>query len=538
MNDERARLGGGFLAALFLAGMVIFIGAAVPETAPGYMDADYYYAGAKRIAEGQGDGEPYLWNYLSDPASIPAPSFAYWMPLASLVAASGLKLFPAWGFWGARLPLILLSALVPPLSAFLSLRLTGKPSAARLAGVLALFPGFYLAYMPTSDVFALEMVLGGLLFVLILEAERQASRLAYYALSFGLGLAAGLLHLARADGVLWLGGAFLVALLSSRRAGRAWFLRMLASTTAVLVGYLLVMSPWMMRNLGEWGSLFPPGGSRALWVSEYEQTMVYPASLLTPETWLAAGWGTHLSARLDAVGVVLQSAIAVQGGILLFPFMLAGLWRLRSNAAVQVGAAMWALFTLVMMLMFPFAARNGSYFHTAAALQPLLWAAAPVGLENMMLRYAGWRKVSRPSGLVRFMALVAVITGIVLSGVTYHQRVVGDQPGTLAWNRSGEHYFVVETELARLGAEPGAAVMVNNPPGYWLASGRPALVIPYGDSQMLLAAARWYGARYLVLEQTNPWQLADLYNGREAPGGLEHLGDVNRTRLYRIEAGE
>jgi hypothetical protein len=63
-------------------------------------------------------------------------------------------------------------------------------------------------------------------------------------------------------------------------------------------------------------------------------------------------------------------------------------------------------------------------------------------------------------------------------------------------------------------------------------------VIPYGDISMLLAVARRYGAGYLVLEQNNPWQLADLYHARIEPPELEYLGSIKTTRLYRITLEE
>ena len=76
---------------LFLAGLLVSVAAASFERVPGYMDADYYYAGALRLVAGQGAVEPYLWNYLNAPASLPAASFAYlgWV----LVAVSSLAAF-------------------------------------------------------------------------------------------------------------------------------------------------------------------------------------------------------------------------------------------------------------------------------------------------------------------------------------------------------------------------------------------------------------------------------------------------------------
>jgi hypothetical protein len=528
---------------LFLAGLFIALCAAAGEKMPGYMDADYYYAGAIRIASGQGANEPYLWNYLNFPAALPAPAFAYWMPLVSLVAAAGLKLFPGWGFWGAQLPFVLLAGMIPPLTALLSYRLCRRPGLAGLAGVLALFPGFYLAYLGTSDVFALEMVLGALFLLLVTRDKAQpdhpGNRFSWWGTRFlGLGLLAGFFHLARADGIVWIAGALLAVFLWLRQEGRLSLVRLAVGTALVLAGYLLIMAPWMARNLREWGSLLPPGGSRAMWVSEYEQTMIFPASRLTLANWLSAGWGTHLRARLNAAGVILQTAVAVQGGILLFPFMLSGIWQMWRSLAVKVMVGMVALLAVLMTLVFPFAAVNGSFFHSAAALQTLLWALAPVGLDYLMSRYAQWRKLARPQDMLRFMAALTVITAILLSGGLYAQKVIGPRPDVMLWDASARHYQSIEKELVQQGAQPGEAVLVNNPPGYWLAGGRPALVIPYGGVDMLLAAARKYDARYLVLEANNPWQLADLFHRRNVPPGLEYLGSVGTTQLFRIKREE
>lgn len=531
-----------FYLGLFLAGLVVVIAAALFETAPGYMDADYYYAGGLRLASGQGASEPYVWNYLNDPSRLPAPSFSYWMPLVSLVAAAGLVLAHPLGFFGARLGFILLAACIPGLTACISYQLTHKPASARLSGIIALFPGFYLAYLPTSDAFAIDMVLGALFILLAFARGGWFDRVPVEVRMLGLGMLAGLFHLTRADGLMWLAAAGLVALAEWIRtrlilphAGRGVYsLRLVSFSVALLAGYGLVMSPWYFHNLQSWGSLFPPGGFRAVWITAYEQTMLYPASLLTPEHWLAAGWGTHLSAWWTALVTNLQTAIAVQGSIVLFPFILAGVWKLRRCPEIRLGGLMYLATAAVMTLIFPFAGLNGGFFHSGAAFQPLWWAVVPVGIETAMLRYARWRRLGQPQRMVRFMSRLAVVVVALLSGLLYVQRVIGSQPGVITWSASAEHYRAVEKTLLSLGAQPGEAVLVNNPPGYWLASGRPAAVIPDGDEQMLLRVARKFDVRYVVLEVTNPGELGNLYHGRVNPSELKYLTSVGTTRLYQI----
>ena len=38
---------------------------------PGYLDDAYYFGGALRLAQGHGLSEPYLWNYLGSPTTLP-----------------------------------------------------------------------------------------------------------------------------------------------------------------------------------------------------------------------------------------------------------------------------------------------------------------------------------------------------------------------------------------------------------------------------------------------------------------------------------
>lgn len=86
------------LLGLLAAGIV-----AAFQPAPGYMDADYYAAGGFQLASGRGFTEPYLWNYLDEPAGLPHPSNAYWMPLAAMLGAAGAVLFGPSSWTAARI---------------------------------------------------------------------------------------------------------------------------------------------------------------------------------------------------------------------------------------------------------------------------------------------------------------------------------------------------------------------------------------------------------------------------------------------------
>src|SRR5512146_3438245 len=119
---------------LCVLGLAVSLVVAASQNSPGYMDADYYYAGGIQLASGKGLTEPFLWNYLDDPAGLPHPAFSYWMPLASLLAAAGMALTGETDFFSARLAFFLLAGLVPAVTAWLAYRQTRRRVTAWTAG--------------------------------------------------------------------------------------------------------------------------------------------------------------------------------------------------------------------------------------------------------------------------------------------------------------------------------------------------------------------------------------------------------------------
>jgi hypothetical protein len=77
--------------------------------------------------------------------------------------------------------------------------------------------------------------------------------------------------------------------------------------------------------------------------------------------------------------------------------------------------------------------------------------------------------------------------------------------------------------------------MVRNPPGYYLMTGRPAIVVPYAEPETIRAAAIRYRARYMVLESLGAvGPIKTAYEGAESRG-FEYLGEVDGTRVFRVE---
>jgi len=531
-------------------GLVLALGVAFFQSTPGYMDASYYMAGGVWLANGDGFNERILWNYLDEPGGLPHPSHGYWMPLTSLLAAFTMLLSGAHTFTTARLGFLLLAAIIPMLTARLSFALSGRREWALLAGIIAAISGFYLPYLPTTDAFGLYMLFGALFFLVIhsqnshssqsLDESDQNHRLGHrkyvYVAPLILGGLAGLMHLTRADGILWL----LVALLfngselNRSPTGRRRMMSWLAAALLVLIGYFMVMGPWLLRNLAVFDSFLSPGGGHALWITSYDELFTYPASLLTPEHWWGSGLSAILKARLWALGLNMQTLLAVQCQIFLLPLIISGLWRLRHSRAVQAGLLAWSLTFLAMTLVFPYQGARGGFFHSGAALQPLFWAVTPVGLFAFLEwgeRRRGWDTHQASRVFQIGMVLIALFLTVF---VTFNRVIGGDvlQP---AWDDLQRRYARVEQELIFRHASPEAVVLVNDAPTYYLASRRPSISIPYGNTDVLLQVAQRYGGRYLLIE-IEQVRGDTLYAQPGDRPGLRYLETVEGIRLYEIVA--
>lgn len=86
------------------------------------------------------------------------------------------------------------------------------------------------------------------------------------------------------------------------------------------------------------------------------------------------------------------------------------------------------------------------------------------------------------------------------------------------------------------GIGPSDVVIVRNPPGYYIASGRGAIALPFGDESTILAVAERFDARYLVIEEKGTFALIqDLYDNPDGHPAFAYLGETNEAKLYRIE---
>jgi hypothetical protein len=516
---------------LFCISLTVRLATAAFISRPGYMDVAYYAAGAVRIARGGGLSESFLWNYLDDPAGLPHPAFLYWMPLPSLLAAPFAALFPG-SFFALQFPFALLSALLPPVAYQLAWNTIGQRRSAWRVALLTLLGGFFFPYWTLPETFAPFALVGSLVLWLagrrMPGAGRRTRDVGRWLLA---GVLVGLAHLTRADGILLLPVVALAVFISvpSRRVLRGAspsVCRLLICHLSFLVlGYLLVMTPWFARNMAAIGTPLASAGTKTLWLRTYDDLFCYGCDL-SLRSYLEWGWLNILRSKVWAMGVNGARFLAEDCLVFLLPFVLVGLIRLRRCSSFVPATIYLILSYLAHSLAFTFPGPRGGFFHASTPALPFLFVAGVKGLETAV----SWAARRRRWDLRQAQGVFAVAVGVgalALSAYTAVQKLP-------VWQQADEPYLEIGDWLAQQGVEE-ETVMIGNPPAFWYHTGHSALVVPNGGVETLLAVADRYGAAYLVIDPNRPEPLTELYEDMEMMG-LAPVAtfDGGRVQLYRL----
>ncbi len=496
----------------------VILAFSVFQSAPGYMDAEYYYTMGLRIAVNKVFSEPFIWNFLTGSTQIPHPGFTFWMPMPALISALSIFLTGLKTFQGAKLAFIVIASLIPAVTMKIAFELTNDKQTAILAGLLACFPVFYSSFLGTTDSFGFLMILGSFYFLGFQKNEKFTKYI-------GVGLIAGLINLTRADGLLWLLSGGIVVLLSSKQK--------IQSLVGLMLGFLVIMTPWYIRNWIVLGEIMPSGTTRMFWLTDYNDMFSYQPSFLTFTHWIQQGFPTIARNILNAGLMNLKTSLIVQGQIILVPLAAAGIRKYWREMGVKAMTLSWVMIFGVMTVVFPFAGSRGGFFHSGAALQPLIWVLAASGMHIFLIwgkNYRGWIKNQAElflgGGLLVLLAWMTVFT--------LFNRVIGDDITQPKWNHSLEVSKEIGSKIEQMGFSDTDLVMINDPPGYFVAMGNSAVVIPDGGVDVLRKAALDFGVKIIALESNHPELLTELYLDPENESRLEFLGSENGVHFFSI----
>jgi len=479
---------------VFVLALLVRVVLALPQPQPGYVDAYYYTVDAQQLASGRGFTEPFIWNYLDDPQNLPRPSHQYWMPLPSILASLGMWIGGI-NFRAAQAPFILLSALLAAMAYLIAWQTSTNRRHAWAAALFVIFSGFFVVFWSVPETFTPFAVFGALCLWL-------ASQGGWWGLIAG--ACAGLAHLTRADGVLLLLPALLVPMLK-----RDTMTRLATRCLGVMLGYAVVMCPWLAHNWMATGHLLSTAGAKTIFLTNYDDLYSF-GKTLDPSAFLAWGAGSILRSKLEALWANLLTLVAVDGLVFLAPFAAIGFWIKRREPVYQSALLYGAALYLAMSLVFTFPGVRGGMFHSSAALLPFIFASAMVGLD-MVIDWVAARRATWNAAIARPIFTWGLVSlAVMLSLAIYVPRVRG-------WSQSDEVYRAIG---ARLSDEPAAIVMVNDPPGYVYHTGQQAISIPNGDVETLLAAAKRFHATWIVLDANRPSALAALYSRSQSDSRL------------------
>ncbi|MBI1880470.1 MAG: hypothetical protein HYR94_20015 [Chloroflexi bacterium] len=521
---------------MFILALLIRLLAAWPQQQPNYMDAAYSYVNALNLVAGRGFVEDFVWNYLGQPGLPPQPSHLYWMPLTSILAWWGMAVGGI-SYRAAQIPFAILSALLAPLTYWTTYALSGQRWFSWLAGLLAIFSGFYFPYWTAIDNFTPFAITGSLALLAAwrgiedsrwkMEDGHEAWQInslpstIHHPLSsifnplssifnsqslwfFAGGLFTGLAHLARADGPLLLISIILWYALRSTLYALRPTRYALRSTLPLLLGYLLILTPWFIRNWQVAGAPLPPAGSQTIWLTNYDDLFSYGHEL-SARTFFAQGLGPVLQGRWWVLTTNLQTVLAVWGMIFLAPLVLVGGWQLRAHPLMQLAGLYALLLFLAVTLVFAFPGARGGLFHSGAALLPFIYTAALMGLDRAVDWVAARRRRWDAPLAKRFFGLGLVVMAVALSGFIYYSRVLKNN----AWNNADTLYPTIAAWVAQ--QNPSATVMIGNPPAYRYHGGGLSVIVPNENIEITLKAAQLYHADYLILDHNHPAPLTEVY---------------------------
>ncbi len=464
-----------------------------------YPDSYYYVDVARQLQAGRGFNIDFIWSFVDVGGRIPAnptlpiPSNAHWMPLASIVQLPTMWLLGPTSLASA-IPFLLIGALAAPLTWFIAREIGAGNRVALAAAVAVAIPGAAAIYMAQPDNFSLYQPLG-------LAAMWLAARgLRGHRVSFALaGLMVGLATLARNDGVL-LGAAVGLAFVWDR--WRAWRSKGRRNPNipwryafACLGIFVLVMAPWYLRQLAVFGSFSPSSTSgRILLIRTYEQL-----NSVTSDTSLGAFLGQGIGPLLTSRVLGLVSAIQIYSVLacsaVLMPFAVVGAWARRRSIDFGPFFLYAALLFGASALLFAVHVPYGTFLHSAVALVPFTFILGMEGVVIVVTWIARHRRGWEEERAAR-MFLIAAVGTVILNAGAFSVLV------SKSWNSERDALVSSGLAIDAAGGRTSDLVLSADPGGIEYFTGRGGVMTPEDSLDVIHHVAEVYGVRWLVLQRS------------------------------------
>jgi hypothetical protein len=285
------------------------------------------------------------------------------------------------------------------------------------------------------------------------------------------------------------------------------------------IAYLLVMSPWFIRNFNAVGAILPVGGTQNAWFRSYNELFSYPVDA-SPATLFADGAGVFINSRLwatfSADGILLQ-ALAYEGAIIFAPIVLLGAWKRRKEPFMR-GISLFALgIHAAFAWVFTFAGIRGGFWHASAALIPIWAVIGLLGLEDVLAWVGQRRRAWKSPAAVTIFSYGLTVMVIVLSIMISNSSI-----------KRPEYLESLEAIIPE-----GSRVMSADPSEIYYYTGIGGIPIPNESPETVLELARLYDVDYLLLEDG---QITEPMRFTETPAFLQPIElNIEGVRLYAIQ---
>lgn len=473
----------------------------------------YYVEVARNSVSGRGLVIDAIWSYGTPPLVLPRPAFELWQPMATFLAALSMTIFGP-TFDAARIGGLMLGGLLAPMAwlvawdtaARLGLAPRRATFIALTAGLLAATAGpiaMWTAVPDSTLPFAVLAVGACLVMPRAVSGERRALVI--------LGVLVGLAYLTRLE-ALWLGAAFVILLLLARVPPRARVDR----AAAVAVIGALIASPWWLRNLGVFGTPFPGQVTDNLFLTRNLQIYAY-----SEEIGLAGFLDQGLGGIVTNLGVGLAHNVVIvlliQAATVTIAGVLGLIFAFRRRGALPHSVAAGPLAALLLTggislvattVLFPVATLWGTFEHASGPLLIALIVVSAFAADALVARVRAARNWERQNAWLATFAIVALTATLTIfqtSSAARLARIEAQTSAAIAAN--------VAPMLSPYGVTGTEPVISDHP--IWLASamGRPGLALPDEPAASVLALARRFGARAVILTETRGRYPAELLPG-------------------------
>ena len=515
---------------LFFVALVVFSVNFIFQQTPGFMDSEYYFMAGKYLSEGQLVA-PVVWNYLDNPTALPHPLFTYWMPFPSFLSMLSMVFFKNDTFLFGRLIFWIIAAGIPPLTMCISYLIFKNKFSAWIAAFLSIFSGFYFKFYTIPETVTIYILLGGLYFFLLFKLRNATSNKSALFISACLGVITGFLHLTRVDGIIFI-GITIILILTSKNLSKQWNTNKIPIRLIVfsvfIVFYLLISGWWYHRNLELFSTLFSPASSKALWIANYEDTFIYPASKLNFSYWVNNGLPQKGHQIWEALKSNLGNLIAVQSFIIGFPLVIISMRKIWKTRLLFFPILYFMMIFILMTFLFSEAGGRGGYLHSIAAIQIFFWILMGDGLDRFIqwgLQQRGW--TLKRSQIMFGTALIGF--SILFTSFIYFRDVLGYSGTKIAWNSESSEFIDLETQIELKSKNKQEVIMINNPVGFHVATDRWSIVIPNSDWKELESVIQKFEVKYIVLDQNLPKGLSNLDTW---------ISVINLSEIYRLSSGK